>query len=183
MARVLVGRALDVGPHAWTWTEGPRGRPQVGDPDTRLRFNLAHSAGLVVCGLAHGRDVGVDVEDLGRRQTDPALVRRYCSPAEADDILERGDAWPDRFLDYWTLKEAYLKARGLGISVPLADLSFTLGPDGIGLTFLGRLAGTDPRWRFALARPTGRHVVAVAAEAADGVRPDIRLAALPIDTL
>jgi 4'-phosphopantetheinyl transferase len=174
MARVLVGRALELSPADWTWSEGPRGRPQIADPVTTLRFNLAHSAGLVVCGLATGRDVGVDVEDLDRRQADPAVIRRYCSPAEADDILGRGDAWHERFLEYWTLKEAYLKARGLGIAVPLADVSFSLEPEPIRIEFLGRLTGTDARWAFHLTRATDRHVVAVAADAADGARPAIR---------
>jgi 4'-phosphopantetheinyl transferase len=183
MARTLVGRALGRGPTDWVWREGPRGQPQIADPDTVIRFNLAHSAGLVVCGVANGRDVGVDVEDLNRRHTDRAVVRRYCSPDEADDIDDRGDAWRERFLEYWTLKEAYLKARGLGIAVPLADLSFRLDPPPIRLEFLGQLTGTDSRWTFRLARATDRHIVAIAADTADGIQPDIRLEALPADAL
>ncbi len=57
-----------------------------------LRFNIAHSSGLVACALAHGRDVGVDVEDLKRRPVEPAVVSRYCSPFEAADVEAQGDA-------------------------------------------------------------------------------------------
>jgi len=183
MTRVLVAQALGCSPTEWEWREGPRGRPLIAEPDTPLRFNLAHSAGLVVCGLANGRDVGVDVEDLNRRQTDQAMVRRYCSPDEADEILSRGDGWRERFLEYWTLKEAYLKARGLGIAVALAELNFRLDPAPIRIEFLGQLTGTDPRWSFHLARATDRHVVAIAADMADGASPDIHLEALSADVL
>lgn len=171
MARTLVGRALGVDPTAWRWREGAHGRPEIAAPDTPIRFNLSHSAGLVVCALAQGRDVGVDVEDAARPAPDPLIVRRYCSPAEAEDIEAQGPRWRDRFLTYWTLKEAYLKARGLGISVHLADISFLIGRDDIRVAFLHSLAGTDARWAFDLMRPGPRHLIAVAAATTDGIRP------------
>ena len=163
MARTLVAGALGLDRDGWQWREGERGRPEIAAPPTPLRFNLAHSAGLVVCALANGRDVGVDVEDLERAPFDRRLVRRYCAPAEADDIDAQGDRWRDRFLTYWTLKEAYLKARGLGIAVQLADVCFTLEPD-VRISFLGELAGTSTDWMFHLDRPTTRHIIAVAVE-------------------
>jgi 4'-phosphopantetheinyl transferase len=173
MSRGLVGRALNVGAGGWEWREGPHGRPEIAQPTTPVRFNLAHSAGLVVCAIASGRDVGVDVEDLQRPAIDPAMVNRYCAPAEAADIEAQGDRWRDRFLVYWTLKEAYLKARGLGISVPLRDICFVLQPPPVRVTFLGSLAGTPSAWTFHLSQPTDRHLVAIAASAEDGVEPRV----------
>ena len=128
MARALVGAALGAAPEAWQWRDSARGRPEIAAPETALQFNLSHSAGLVACALSTGRAVGIDVEHLARRPVDHNLVRRYCSPAEAEDIDARGDAWLPRFLHYWTLKEAYLKARGLGVSVPLAEIEFREAP-------------------------------------------------------
>ena len=171
MSRTLVGRALGVDPDSWRWREGEHGRPEIAAPDTPLRFNLAHSAGLVVCALAYGREVGVDVENTTRPAPDPLIVRRYCSPIEAEDVEARGPHWRDRFLVYWTLKEAYLKALGLGISVSLADISFLIGPDEIRVAFLQSLKGTDTRWAFDLLHPDSSHLVAVASSTADGVRP------------
>jgi len=171
MARSLVGAALNVPPHSWIWREGPHGRPEIAAPESGLHFNLSHSAGLVVCALSRHRAVGVDVEDLDRRAPDPAIVTRYCSPAEAEDVCAEADGWRDRFLTYWTLKEAYLKARGLGISVHLSDISFTLAGGEARIGFLDSLAGTDDRWRFHLVRLEPHHLAAVAVETRDGARP------------
>jgi 4'-phosphopantetheinyl transferase len=191
MARALVGAALGVAPGAWTWRDAPRGRPEIAAPATPLQFNLSHSAGLVACALATGRAVGIDVEHLGRRPVDRQLVRRYCSAAEADDIDACGDAWQQRFLRYWTLKEAYLKARGLGVSVPLAEIEFGEVAGGthaaprasIRIAFHGSLAGTDDRWTFALRQPTGDHILAVAADACDGGPVSIDLRPMPVELL
>jgi 4'-phosphopantetheinyl transferase len=174
MARALVGRALGVPPASWRWREGPHGRPEIAEPATTLRFNLAHSAGLVACALADGRDVGVDVEHLARPTVDQKMVRRYCSPVEAADIEGRGDdGWQGRFLKYWTLKEAYLKARGLGISVPLAEITFAINGADARVSFDGSLSGLDTRWQLRTAQPTPHHLLAVAASSADGVQPSI----------
>jgi 4'-phosphopantetheinyl transferase len=185
MARRLVGHALGVAPAAWQWREGPHGRPEIASPETALHFNLAHSAGLVACVLAAGREVGVDVEDRERRATDPAMVPRFCSPEEAADIDPDRPDWRDRFLTYWTLKEAYLKARGLGIAVHLSDISFSIGsgPEDVRVSFHRTLSGTDTGWAFRVARPSGRHIVAVAASTASGEAPAIAIEPLPADWL
>lgn len=181
MARALVARALGVAPGGWKWREGQRGRPEIAEPESALRFNLAHSAGLVACALANGRDVGVDVEYLRRRPVDPQVVPRYCAPDEVRDIQAHGPhGWHDRFLLYWTLKEAYLKARGLGISVPLSDISFAVDGSSPRLSFLRSLAGTDNRWTFHVARPTTEHVLAVATPS-DQRPPVITVAPFPLE--
>lgn len=178
MARTLVARALGIGPD-WAWREGPRGRPAI---DAPVSFNIAHSHGLVVCGLSTRGDIGVDVECRHRAAIDRQLVRRFCAPAEVVDIEGRGeDGWRDRFLQHWTLKEAYLKARGLGIAVHLSDLSFAIGPDRIDVAFLGSLSGADPHWHFWLHALDGRHYVAAAVGARD--RPAFALAPFPLDWL
>src|SRR5262245_9075471 len=174
MARTLVGRALDTKPAAWAWREGPHGRPEVDHDHCDVHFNVSHSAGLVLCAVARGRAVGIDVEDLARPRPDWALVERYCSPAEADDIRQHGDRWPERFLIYWTLKESYLKARGLGISVPLAEISFA--GNKIGSSFPEKLLPSSLQdWAFHLFHPTPRHLAAVAVEIGGHAPPEFTL--------
>ena len=180
MARALVGQALGVEPAAWEWREGPRGRPEIADPDaaTRVSFNIAHSAGLVVCAVSSEGTVGVDVEHRLRPPVDARMVRRYCAPCEVADIERHGPAaWQDQFLKYWTLKEAYLKARGLGIAVHLSDLSFTLGDDAIRLERLNSLsADDDAEWAFVLGEFGPSHFVAAAVTARPGSRAAFSIA-------
>ncbi len=168
MARDMVGGALGIAPRTLEWREGPHGRPEIASPVTDVHFNLAHSAGLVACAVGRGRELGVDLENLRRRRPDQAIVDRYLSPAEAADVRGRGEAWVERFLIYWTLKEAYLKARGLGISVQLADITFEFDESGDArVGFTGSLAGTDDRWRFHWARIAPHHAIALAASVRD----------------
>jgi len=183
MARTLVGRALGVAPRAWTWRDGARGRPEVADPPSAIHFNLAHSTGVVVCAVSCDHAVGVDVEDRERHVIDRRLVRRFCSAQEADDIEAAGDRWRDRFLRYWTLKEAYLKARGVGIAVHLADVNFVMHGDRAPvLQPIGSLVHEAADWAFALTSVAPRHYVAVAVPSP---RPDRRFVVepLPLDWL
>ena len=98
MARAIVAAALGVSPQGWPWREGTRGRPEVDQADCPVSFNLAHSAGLVVCALSRLGPVGVDVEHRARTPLARALVARCCADDEAADIEAHGDAWPDHFL-------------------------------------------------------------------------------------
>lgn len=168
LARDMVGHAVGCAPRALQWREGAHGRPEIAAPVTDVHFNLAHSAGVVACAVGRGRELGVDLENLYRRPPDPAIVERYLSPREAADVRGHGSNWVERFLIYWTLKEAYLKARGVGISVQLADITFAFDESGDArIAFSGSLSGTDDRWRFLWARIAPHHLIALAASARD----------------
>lgn len=185
MARAIVGDALSVPPTAWPWREGQHGRPEIDLERCPLAFNIAHSGGLVACALSWHGEVGVDIEDRRRPPIDHDLVARCCSPTEAADVHARGsEGWRDRFLQYWTLKEAYLKARGLGIAVHLADLSFSLHGDEVRLDFKGALA-TEPHaaWAFDLITLHADHFLAVAAPVVAGARPRFRFDPFPLTWL
>lgn len=181
MARAIVGRALDVAPTAWPWREGAHGRPEIDVPGCPFAFNIAHSGGLVACAFAQRHAVGVDIEDRQRAAIAPELVARCCSPAEAADINAwEPERWRDRFLQYWTLKESYLKACGLGISVHLADLSFSLHGEDIRLDRHGALATGGDDWAFELITLHADHYLAVAAPRLDGRRPRFQFDPYPL---
>lgn len=187
----LVGRLLirhwlasETGAAAATWrfSEGERGRPEIVRADVPWSFNLAHSGGLVACALTRplqplGPDsgIGVDLEDMERRPLAPDIARRFCAPAEVADIERQPEGLRvHRFLTYWTLKEAYLKARGLGIAVHLADVAFTLDGPHPAITFRESLAGTSTDWAFELFQPTPRYLLSVAAPQPSGTpRPAV----------
>lgn len=166
LARAVLSRHADVAPDAWGFRETERGRPEIAAPEGAppLRFNLSHTAGLVACVVAWSDDVGVDVEDMRRRADIARIVRRFFAPAEVAAI-ERVDEEhrPMAFFERWTLKEAYLKARGAGISLPLAQVAFELAPDRPPSVSFGSAIGDDPHtWQFVNLRPTPDHLAAIA---------------------
>jgi 4'-phosphopantetheinyl transferase len=175
LARTVLSDVTGVPPAEWRFVEGLRGRPEIASPETTLRFNLAHSGGVVVCVLADGRDVGVDVEHLDRPTLSHDVAARSCAEEELADIAsEPACSRQQRFLVYWTLKEAYLKARGLGISVHLPDVTFSIDGPNPRVTLRGSMAGDDTAWTFGLAQPSPRHIMAVAAACHGGVAPTLR---------
>ena len=158
----------------WQFAEGDRGRPAIAHPASAWSFNLAHSGGMVACALSLLPDIGVDLEDLDRGPMSPDLYRRYCSPSEVADIESQPEAdRMRRFLTYWTLKEAYLKARGLGIAVHLADVEFSVGGPRPSVAFRGSLEGSDPGWAFELFQPSPRCLLSVAVPRRGGAPPPV----------
>ena len=124
MARRLLGEEA-VSPEAICFAEERYGKPYVVSPEAAKQpFNVAHTDGLVMCGVANDPNhlLGVDVERLCR-QTDPGLAERYFSRPEVE-FLNRStnaDERRDTFLRIWTLKESFIKAIGTGLQTPLAD--------------------------------------------------------------
>ncbi|MFK8114503.1 MAG: 4'-phosphopantetheinyl transferase superfamily protein [Rubripirellula sp.] len=127
MARRLLGSDA-VHPQTIRFAAEVHGKPFVKEPpQARQPFNVAHTDGLVMCGIGnHSHElVGVDVERLDRR-TDPGLADRYFSPPEVQYLHSHSSDQARRlaFLKIWTLKESFIKAIGTGLSTPLADFAF-----------------------------------------------------------
>ena len=176
IARVLVRTTLSrysgVPPERWRFRANDHGRPEVSAPTSPIRFNLSHTNGLAVCLVSGGREVGADVESLDRAGRWVDLADRYFAPREAAAL--KRVAPPDRpmrFLEYWTLKESYIKARGLGLAIPLADFSFDLparSPGDITIRFTPAIDDDSARWQFSLERLGSGHLVATAIERGPG---------------
>jgi 4'-phosphopantetheinyl transferase len=166
MARHLLSGRSGVPPGEFRFVENAHGRPEIAHPslDRPLRFNLSHSGGIVACVLGEAQQIGVDVERLDRPPIDPRVIRRYCSEPEQAALAEMPEALRhERFLELWTLKEAYVKARGTGLTLPLRKVSFDVGVEGPGdVSFNG--IDEEARWMFAHTRLEPRHLLAVAAE-------------------
>jgi 4'-phosphopantetheinyl transferase len=164
LVRTTLSRYADVAPEAWEFRTGPWGRPELVAPNApiRLRFNLTHTDGLVACAVTRDRDVGIDAEARGRRPTTPDLADHFFAPAEAAALRALPEPMRSaRFLDYWTLKEAYIKARGMGLAIPLDRFWFDL--DGAELAFTA-LDDEPARWWFARLALGPQHVAAVCVE-------------------
>ncbi len=166
-----------VTPAQWRFAEGERGKPYITGPSgpsgpsgaPPIHFNLSNTPGLVVCAvsLAHPA-LGVDAESLLRSGETVSIADHYFSPREARALRALApEQQRERFFAYWTLKESYIKARGLGLALPLEQFTFLLddGPD-IGITFDPRLADHPERWRFALHQTASGHLIAVGVDTA-----------------
>jgi 4'-phosphopantetheinyl transferase len=179
LVRTTLSRYADVAPHRWRFREGPQGRPEIDGPAGAppLRFNLSHTRGLVALVVTLELDAGVDVERPARRLKDPlALARHGFAPAEQRALERLGaSARRELFCHLWTLKEAYVKARGSGIlALPASRVACEIASDGlIGMSFDGELEDRPEDWQLALLAATGEHRLAVAVRR--GGRPDLRL--------
>ncbi|HEY8075437.1 MAG TPA: 4'-phosphopantetheinyl transferase superfamily protein [Labilithrix sp.] len=115
----------------WRFEAGPFGRPEV-VPPCGLTFNLANHPSLVVCAVAlAGRtELGVDVEPFASADSILEVADTHFAAPEREGLAALdADAKRDRALSLWTAKEAYLKARGAGLSLPLDAFAVRFGEE------------------------------------------------------
>jgi 4'-phosphopantetheinyl transferase len=174
--RFIVGRAglrralgafVGRDPASLRFEYGPHGKPELlrGNAWGDVRFNLAHSRDLAVVAITHESRIGVDVESTSRVTRMTRVAERYFTPSEREQLaLLPEDEQRIAFFRVWTRKEAYLKARGEGISQILRVAEVTIDPGNPRLVRLGVPEGEPDRWLLAdLAAPEG-FIGAVAVE-------------------
>lgn len=148
---------------AWRFTAGAHGKPALHADHRlgRLAFNISHTRGAVACAMTLDHDIGVDIEDLERPGRLLEIAHAYFAP---DELIVLRGAPPARqrevFLRLWTLKEAYIKAHGDGLSLPLDRFSFSLSPPLI--SFAPGFPDDPSLWQFATVTPTAMHILSVA---------------------
>ena len=122
---------------------GPRGKPALPAP-VAVQFNLSYRAGRALLAVSNEWAVGADVEALHPMTDALALVRElFSSPEQAAlSATAPGAPWEALFYTIWTLKEAYAKALGMGLSLPFAEFS-VLGPGTDGAPWLAAPAGAQ----------------------------------------
>jgi len=164
--RLTLSRYAPVPPEQWKFTRGAGGRPELSGPveAAPLRFSLSRRPGLVACMVSNGPDVGADVEQIETAGSAMDVARRFFAATEVRDLERCDDPGRGRlFGALWALKEAYLKARGAGLTLPLDQVAFQVGQAGRIQPWFGPAMADDPAsWRFALFWPTPRHAVAAA---------------------
>jgi len=151
LARTALSYHHSLAPEAWRFQLNEYGKPSV-DVECGHRFNLSNSLGLVVCLIGEGAEVGVDVEPRARAESIVEVAPTVFSPLELAQLEGlREDRRPERCLQLWTLKEAYIKARGVGLALPLDKFSFVFDEPGkIRLHLDSSLGDRTGRWRFCL---------------------------------
>jgi len=168
LVRIVLSRYASIDPRTWTFSTSEYGKPLIAN-DRRIgaaiSFNISHTNGLILIGITGAAGLGVDTENTSR--TPPIEVAsQFFAPAEVCAL----NALPqtlraERFLEIWTLKESYIKARGMGMSIPLQRFAFDLAPaGGIELFTEPEIADLAVRWHFWLLRPSPDHVASICVE-------------------
>ncbi|PVB62188.1 4'-phosphopantetheinyl transferase superfamily protein [Labrenzia sp. 011] len=182
--RGLLSYCLGGAPQSWRFSVGDHGKPELVCPPEgpRVRVNISHTRGLAAVALTLDHDIGVDVEWLQRSAETDKLAKRVFAARECRTLAAAPQARKlDTFLSFWTLKEAYVKAIGKGLSQPLDAFSFDL--DTLRIHFEDGQADDPARWRFERYAPAPEHLMALAIRHPDPARLSIDAMAAPLDFL
>ena len=184
LVRVALSDYFARAPQDWSFVTNAWGKPRVdaNDGSARLCFNLSHTRGHVAVAVALDREVGVDVERIAPSRADEEVARQLFAPAEVAAFQEEPEGGrAEAFFDVWTLKEAYIKAVGLGVALPLKDFAFTRDP--LRISFAPTLDDTPSRWLFRRFRPEPDVAMALAARRGPGAEPVVNLRQVALGAL
>ena len=180
LLRVALSHYAEVAPRHWRFRGDSHGKPRLEDDRHGLRFNLSHTRGMVVCAVARERELGVDVQIADPHVDMQSIARRFFSAREQRDMGSLpAAARPGRFFDLWALKEAYMKAAGLGFDMAMEDIGCHLAE---GATVAGVFAdisltvsepgASEPEYRHCwLAYPDEERRIALCVRSADPKPP------------
>jgi 4'-phosphopantetheinyl transferase len=175
--RDVLSQYMNVAPSDWKFTKGENGKPEIDNSSLSklissiipLRFNISHTKALIICAVTLNNDIGCDVEQLERKSDVLAIADRYFSEVETKELFALPkDKQSDRFFDYWTLKESYIKAWGQGLAIPLSDFSFHIGKSeskkqnsNIQLSFAQKREDYTRDWQSWIFYPSDEHRISV----------------------
>lgn len=180
LARWCIGKWEPIIPQTIPFTYNEHGKPTVDLPGAP-HFNVSHSGKWVVCAV-NDRPIGVDVERI--HDIDPGISKRFFSRQENDDLESLPEAFrKERFFDFWSLKESYIKAIGKGLFCSLGSFTVFLknahiemsADDGLPIMFFKQYE-IDPGYKCAVCashQDLPENVVFVNVEdlASPGLRP------------
>jgi len=166
--RQILGRYLKANASGLRFEIGAYGKPGV-DADQNnldLRFNLSHSHQLALIAVARGREVGVDVEFVRADFASDEVAEHFFSPVEVKQLVRMPAELKTRsFFNCWTRKEAYIKARGEGLSHPLDQFDVSFAPGAPAALIDNRLDPTEvSRWSFEELSPHPAYAAALTVE-------------------
>jgi 4'-phosphopantetheinyl transferase len=130
IVRNILGACLGTAPDGLEFSANEYGKPALASKfRDALSFNLSHSGDLVVIAIAQTREVGIDVELYAPDRADRGVAEHYFSPTEVARLCALPEGLRARaFFNCWTRKEAYIKARGMGLSIPLDSFDVSIAP-------------------------------------------------------
>ena len=169
--RAILGRYLETEPDRVGFNYTSYGKPELNKEFDRhdLRFNVSHSHGLALFAVTRNREIGVDLEEIRPGIAGEKIAERFFSPEEVSVLRALPkDLQDEAFFNCWTRKEAYIKAKGEGLSMPLDTFNVSLVPGESAELFSTK---ADPqeasRWRLRELFPAPGFAAAIAVEGKD----------------
>jgi 4'-phosphopantetheinyl transferase len=158
LLKTILGKSVAFTTNQW-------GRPEL-SPPSPLRFNVTHTEGLVALLLSGEHEIGIDTERISRAPRLLKLAPNVFAPSELSDLAALPtEQQAHRALTLWTLKESYIKARGMGLALALDGFAFRFGAHGaIRLEVEPRLDDDGARWQFQTLTH-GEHLISTAIQA------------------
>ncbi|MBT6434591.1 MAG: 4'-phosphopantetheinyl transferase superfamily protein [Deltaproteobacteria bacterium] len=184
LCRKVLSKYVATPPSSWLFETNSYGKPSVSYPEAGqyLEFNLTNTPGLVACMVSDRYHVGVDAEAFERQSTTLDIAKRFFSKREFAELQTHGpDALTKRFFHYWTLKEAYIKVRGMGMSIPLADFSMVEN-DEMGIEVVHHTEGehTQYHWHFEQCQLEEKYLLGMSVRLPEVMKPQIIIREMPL---
>jgi 4'-phosphopantetheinyl transferase len=172
LVRTVIATLTGIAPNELAFTANKYGRPELSNrrlAANRISFNISHTHDLIVLVTARTGALGVDVEGASNRLAPIDVAENFFAPEEIAALqhLPKADQ-QRRFFEYWTLKESYIKARSMGLSIPLDRFSFHLSESDIEISIQPDQDDDPSRWQFWQLELAPDHLVAVCAERFEG---------------
>ncbi len=164
LVRNVLSRYANVKPFDWQFTKNKYGCPQIKNHlEFGLTFNISHCSGLIVCAVALTCELGVDVELVKENQDLIDLAKNNFSANEFKKLKNlTGKVLAKKFFEVWTLKEAYIKARKLGLSLSTKLFSFEVESKKIQLVTQKDIDTNTDKWQFITKSIAATHQVSIA---------------------
>jgi 4'-phosphopantetheinyl transferase len=173
ISRMLLRNTLSeyaaIQPQEWRFVRTLHGRPEITREqavDAPLAFSLSHTSEMIALVVCRRQLVGVDIERIRNSLPHLSIANRFFAGVEASDLRKAREVdRPKRLCELWTLKESYLKARGVGLTVPLDTVAFTFPRDGcVDMRLDAVLNDVATRWTLWQLRPANDHIVSICVE-------------------
>ncbi|MDH3639096.1 MAG: 4'-phosphopantetheinyl transferase superfamily protein [Gammaproteobacteria bacterium] len=177
--RALLGRYTDSPASALRFLYSPRGKPELSGctNSDAIHFSSSHSHELCIIAVTETGPIGVDIEYLRPIPEADDIARRHFSEAELRDLMDVAPLDHQRaFFNCWTRKEAYVKAVGDGLSIPLDSFDVTLMPGDPPRMLADRLGGGMSVWSLFDLKLAAGYVAALALE-----HPAPRISVQPVN--
>ena len=180
LTRTVLSRYTSIAADKLTFANNEFGKPHIVNDlglNQNISFNITHADNLILIGVTRECALGLDTENSQDRNISQNLAEYSFAAEEVVDFLAQPTEFrQQRFFEFWTLKESYIKARGMGLSIPLKQFSFRLPREHAIEFAVDALQNDMPeRWRFWQFRLAKDYLVAVCAEKINPTPPLLSL--------